>query len=72
MAEIVTKVWIEVDDCTSCEACVGSCPEVFEMGDDAAVVKSEGQDADFLKAHSEAILQAADECPTEAIKCETA
>jgi len=72
MAEIVTKVWIVEDDCTSCEACVGSCPEVFEMGDDTAVVKSEGEDAEFLKANSEGIIQAADECPTEAIKYETA
>lgn len=71
MAEIVTKVWIEVDDCTACEACVGACPEVFEMGDDVAIIKSEAEDADFLEANSEGIIQAADDCPTEVIKYET-
>ncbi len=71
MAEIVTKVWIEVDDCTACEACVGACPEVFEMPDDVAIIKSEAEDADFLEANSEGIIQAADDCPTEAVKYET-
>lgn len=68
MAETVTKVWVVEDDCTSCEVCVGTCPEVFEMGDDAATVKG-GAD---LAANSDDIIQAADDCPTEAIKYETA
>ncbi len=68
----VTKVWVEKDDCTSCEACVASCPEVFEMNNDVAVVKAEANNADFLAANSESIKQAAQDCPCEAIKYEEA
>lgn len=70
MADVVTKVWVEEDECTSCEACVAACPEAFELDGDVAKVKSE--DPAFLKEHSEGIIQAADECPCDAIKFETA
>ena len=32
------KVKIDADLCTGCELCVDTCPDVFEMADDLAVV----------------------------------
>jgi ferredoxin len=56
------KVRIE-DTCTSCGLCVDTCPEVFEMGDDMAQVTVD----EVPEEHEEAVQQAADECPVEAI-----
>lgn len=56
------KVRVE-DTCTACELCVDTCPEVFEMGDQQAQVL-----VDEVPAESkDAVQQAADECPVEAI-----
>ncbi|HPD30383.1 MAG TPA: ferredoxin [Phycisphaerae bacterium] len=65
MAE-VNKVSIDASECISCEACVDACPDVFEMGKDAAVVKA-GAD---IQANSDGIVSAAEACPTSAIKYE--
>ncbi|HOW72055.1 MAG TPA: ferredoxin [Phycisphaerae bacterium] len=70
MAKTVTKVWVDTDNCTSCEACVASAPDVFEMKGDVAAVKAEAKDAAFLQAHSDEIIAAAGDCPCEAIKFE--
>jgi ferredoxin len=59
------KVRIE-DTCTACGLCVDTCPEVFEMGDDIAQVLMD----DVPTEHEEAVQQAADECPVEAIIAE--
>ena len=56
------KVTIE-DTCTACGLCAETCPEVFEMGDDIAEVLVE----EVSDEYEEAVQQAADECPTEAI-----
>ena len=56
------KVRIE-DTCTSCELCVDTCPDVFEMGSDMAQVIVDEVPPKF----EEAVQQAADECPAEAI-----
>ena len=56
------KVKIE-DTCTSCGLCVDTCPEVFEMGSDIAQVADENVPAEL----EDAVQQAADECPVEAI-----
>jgi len=56
------KVKIE-DTCTACGLCVETCPEVFEMGPDIAQVV----DADVPPEFEDAVQQAADECPVEAI-----
>ena len=53
------------DECTGCGLCETACEEVFEL-DDVASVKA-GAD---LNAHEELILQAAEECPVEAIEVE--
>ena len=56
------KVRIE-DTCTACGLCVETCPEVFEMGADIAQVIDEDVPPEF----EDAVQQAADECPVEAI-----
>jgi ferredoxin len=54
--------WVDKDECISCEACVGSCPGVFRIGDDG---KSECFDAN---GDSEENIQAAmDQCPVSCI-----
>ena len=59
------KVTID-DSCTACGLCVSACPEVFEMGDNIAVVIVDEVPAE---CENEA-QQAADECPVEAIHIE--
>ena len=56
------KVRIE-DTCTACGLCVDTCPDVFEMGSDIAEVTVNEVPSEF----EEAVQQAADECPAEAI-----
>ncbi|MDD5328230.1 MAG: ferredoxin [Phycisphaerae bacterium] len=54
------------DTCTSCGLCVDTCPEVFEMGPDMAQVIVDEVPPEF----EDAVLQAAEECPIEAITVE--
>lgn len=61
----IKKVWIE-EDCTACNLCVDTCPEVFELPDDIAVAK-EGVD---YSAYEDEIKEAAESCPVEVIKYE--
>ena len=56
------KVRID-DNCTACGLCVESCPDVFEMGDDAAQAKM----SEVPEELEDAVRQAAEECPVEAI-----
>ena len=51
------------DNCTACGLCVDTCPEVFEMDDDIAVVKVEDVSTDL----EETCCEAADNCPVDAI-----
>jgi ferredoxin len=51
------------DTCTACGLCVDTCPDVFDMGDEMAVVIVDEIPAE----HEDAVQQAADECPVEAI-----
>ena len=59
------KVRIE-DTCTACGLCCDTCPEVFEMGTEMAQVKVKEVPAEV----EDAVQQAADECPVEAIVIE--
>ena len=51
------------DTCTACGLCVDTCPDVFDMGDEMAIVIVDEVPGDF----EDAVQQAADECPVEAI-----
>ena len=59
------KVTIQ-DTCTACGVCVDTCPDVFEMGEDIAQVIID----EVPSEHEDAVQQAADECPAEAITVE--
>lgn len=57
------KVSIDADLCTGCSLCTDSVPEVFKMGDDVAEVIT----ADVSADNEEAVQEAVDDCPAEAI-----
>ena len=57
------KVKIDEDLCTACELCVDTCPDIFEMGDDIAVVIVDSVPED----EEESVREAVDDCPAEAI-----
>jgi ferredoxin len=51
------------EDCIACEKCVEICPEVFEMGDEYAEVKTD----EILPEFEDAVRQSAQECPVASI-----
>jgi ferredoxin len=51
------------DTCTACGLCADTCPDVFDMGDEMAIVIVDEVPEEF----EDAVQQAADECPVEAI-----
>ena len=57
------KAKIDADLCTACGLCVDDVPEVFKMGDDVAEVIVDEVPAD----QEDAVKDAADSCPSEAI-----
>jgi len=66
---VVTRVWID-PGCIACNACQSVVPTVFQVTEETCVIRPEALDAAFLKPLSEAIFDAAEECPTEVIKYE--
>ncbi|MDD5428175.1 MAG: ferredoxin [Candidatus Omnitrophica bacterium] len=57
------KAKVDPDICIGCGLCVSTCPEVFEMKDDKAVVKG----ASVPKEAEETCQKACDDCPVTAI-----
>ena len=55
------------EDCIACGLCIDICPDVFEMGDLYAEVKTNDIPADLEKL----VQQAAEECPVSAIIVES-
>ena len=51
------------EDCVACELCVETCPDVFQMGEDYAEVMME----EVPEQYRDAVEEAADLCPTDAI-----
>ena len=58
------KAKVDEDLCTGCGLCVETCPEVFDMEDDIAVVKVDPVSGDA----EDSCKDAAEECPVEAIE----
>ena len=69
--ELVTKVWIE-EGCIVCDACETTCPEVFDVTEDTCLIRPEAMEQDFTKALTGTIEDAAEECPVDVIKFDTA
>ncbi len=65
----VTRVWIE-EGCIVCDACETAAPTVFNVTDDACLIRPEAQSPDFTKPLTESIKEAAEECPVDVIKFE--
>lgn len=61
------KVSIDNDKCIGCGICVGICPEVFEMNSEG---KAEVKINIDTEKHKDAIKEAAESCPVEAIEIE--
>jgi ferredoxin len=57
------KATVDENLCSGCGLCVDTCPDVFELPGDVAVVKADPVPADA----EECAEQAAEECPVEAI-----
>jgi ferredoxin len=60
------KVSIDADLCTGCGLCTDSVPDVFTLGDDVAEVSKPDVPANL----EEAVKEAAEDCPVEAILVE--
>ncbi|RJP30951.1 MAG: hypothetical protein C4547_16120 [Phycisphaerales bacterium] len=69
--ELVTKVWIE-EGCIVCDACETTAPTVFEVLEDTCIVRPAALEAEFTKPLTQDIIDAAEECPVDVIKFETA
>lgn len=60
------KATVDKEACIACGLCADTCPEVFEMGEDTAVVVVKEVPAEAAATCKEA----AEACPVEAIKLE--
>jgi ferredoxin len=60
------KAIVDEETCIGCGLCADTCPEVFEMGDDKAVVKVEEVPENAV----DSCREAAENCPVEAIQIE--
>jgi ferredoxin len=57
---------VDPDICTGCGLCVDTCPDVFKLQDDLAIVKV----ATVPPAEEARCREAADNCPVSAISVE--
>jgi ferredoxin len=60
------RVTVDEETCIGCGLCSETCPEVFEMADDKAIVKVDKVPENAVKTCREA----AENCPVEAIQIE--
>lgn len=60
------KLSVNAEECTGCELCVNTCPDLFELDGDVAKSK-----VDVVpEGAEECARQAAEDCPTSAIAVE--
>lgn len=59
------KASVDPDLCISCGACIDTCPEVFEWDDDD---KAHAKVNEVPDGAEDTAKEAAENCPTEAIK----
>ena len=57
------KAFVDADTCIGCALCTQTCPSVFKMEGDKAIVYADN----VAKADEGSCKQAADECPVTAI-----
>ncbi len=57
------KAKVDSDECTGCELCVDTCPEVFVMDGDLAIPKVD----EAPSGAEESCREAAEDCPVGAI-----
>ena len=57
------KVSISKEDCVGCGLCADGCPDVFEMQEDIAIVKTEEVSENLVSIAKET----AENCPVDAI-----
>jgi ferredoxin len=60
------KVTVDEETCIGCGLCAETCPEVFEMNDDKALVNVDEVPEDVM----EICKEATENCPVEAIQME--
>ncbi|MBM4318903.1 MAG: ferredoxin [Deltaproteobacteria bacterium] len=60
------RAFVDEEACTACGLCEDTCPEVFEIADDIAEVIADPVPPDA----EDTALEAAENCPTEAIQIE--
>lgn len=60
------RLIIDEETCIGCESCVDTCPEVFEMSGDKAIVKLD----EVPDAVIDSCKEAVENCPVEAIQIE--
>jgi cytochrome b6-f complex iron-sulfur subunit len=64
---LVTRVWID-PGCIVCDACQTTAPTVFQVTEDTCVILPEALDPAFTRPLTDAIFDAAEECPVNVIK----
>ncbi len=57
------KVTVDKDKCSLCGLCASIAPDVFDMGDDSAIVKMDP----VTDEHVDAVQESIDSCPEGAI-----
>ena len=62
------KVEIKKDLCIGCGACISIAPEILEMGDDGFATTAIEEGIRYTPEQTEKLKDAADSCPTDAIK----